>query len=139
MIFTVTPSGLVPQSEYWEEYEKFPMGEDVTAEPKQPRNLGNHRRFFAFLKVVYDMQEVYTNMEDLRVELKLKTGHYTEHITTKGKLIYVPKSMDFSNMDDIKFKDFFSKCIDVALDSFCPSGMGKEHLKGCIDAVLQFG
>ena len=119
MVLTATPSGFIPQPEAWEAYEEaFTMGEDYLSKVSQPRNLGNHRRFYKFLDALYDRQEVYTNKEDLRTELKLRSGHYKEHINVKGDIMYIPKSMDFATLDELEFKQFFSKCIDVALKHF---------------------
>jgi len=60
-------------------------------------------------------------------------GLYAEHITTKGKIIYVPKSMSFAEMDENEFEELYSKFIDIALQHFVT--MGRTELE---DAILRF-
>ena len=75
-------------------------------------------------------------MEDLLTEIKLKTGHYTEHITTKGIVVYIPKSISFAKMDELQFQMFYSKVIDVVLRDFLP--MDKNDLDSMVNEVLSF-
>ncbi|MDX8384423.1 MAG: DUF1367 family protein, partial [Ghiorsea sp.] len=76
-------------------------------------------------------------INDLMVEIKLKTGHYEEHITTKGVMIYVPRSLAFSSMGQEEFDAWYSKLIDVALLNFC-GGMGESKLRGYVEGIMGF-
>ncbi len=95
------------------------QGEIVTTDIKKARNLKHHRLFFALLQTVVVNQEKYRNVDDLLVELKLRIGHYQEHITAAGQLVYVPKSISFDRMDDLEFREFFRKAV-VALAEMFP-------------------
>ncbi len=135
-----TQAGLVPKPERWEEYEEaLAIGEEYMVEVKKKRSVGNHRRFWAFLKIVFDMQELYDTKEDLRTEIKLRCGHYEEHLNVKGDIMYIPKSMSFEDMDEVEFKEFFNKAIDVALRYFCPKDLKAEELNVMIEALITFG
>lgn len=123
----------LPQDE--EKMDSFKNGDIVQAEIKKPRNIRHHRKFFALVNFVMQNQEQYKNQEDLLVEIKLKTGHYQEHITTKGKLIYVPKSISFSKMDEHEFNLFYSKAIDVCIANFM-TGMTPEEVNRQVDNIL---
>jgi hypothetical protein len=98
-----------------EAMNKIKNGTEIMIEYKQKRNVKFHRKAFALLNLVLKNQDKYSNINDLLVEFKLKSGHYEEHITTKGKIIYVPKSIAFSEMDELEFNELYSKFIDIAL------------------------
>ena len=115
---------------------KWKFGDVLCVEVKKPRNGKFHKKFFALLHVVFGNQDKYSNMEDLLTEIKLKTGHYTEHITTKGIVVYIPKSISFAKMDELQFQMFYSKVIDVVLRDFLP--MDKNDLDSMVNEVLSF-
>lgn len=94
---------------------KIKPGVDYLIEIKQPRNLGNHRRFFALLNLVLSNQSTYSNINHLRHVMTLKAGYFDTVITDKGA-VYIPHSISFASMDELKFKEYFSKFIDVACD-----------------------
>jgi hypothetical protein len=110
-----------------EAMNKIKNGTEIMIEYKQKRNVKFHRKAFALLNLVLKNQDKYSNINDLLVEFKLKSGHYEEHITTKGKIIYVPKSIAFSEMDELEFNELYSKFIDIALQQFI--SMSKEELE----------
>jgi hypothetical protein len=35
-----------------------------------------------------------------------------------GKIVYVPKSINFASMDQTEFEKFYSRCIDTAIKYF---------------------
>ena len=79
----------------------------------KPRNLKNHRRFFKFLDVAFDIQDQYMDdqKEEFRKYVLLLGGHYDEFITPTGQILYFPKSMDFASMDELEFIPIFKACI----------------------------
>lgn len=109
----------------------------VRVEYKRPRNVQFHRKFMALVNLVYDNQERYTNREALLTELKLQVGHYQEHVTLGGKLIYQPKSISFASMDDDEFSIFYAKVVDVVLRHFL-TGMSEDELNTMVDSLLGF-
>ena len=113
-----TLRGADPISE--EVLDKLHTGDMLHGSLTKLRNPDHHRKGMALLNYVFKSQEKYTNFEDLLVEFKLKTGWYKEHLTMKGKIVYVPKSISFGSMDQIQFEEFYSKAIDVALKDFIP-------------------
>jgi len=117
--------------------KKFVEGEVYRCEIKKPRNIKFHRKFFALLQYVFENQEKYDTAEDLRVEIELKSGSYAEHITTKGKLIYIPKSIAFEKMDNIEFEKLYNKAVDVILKDFI-IGDTKENIEAQVQEILAF-
>ena len=129
--------GLVPSLPVDEEIlAKWKFGSVLECEVKKPRNGQFHRKFFALMNVVYMNQDRYDILDDLLVEIKLKTGHYHEHITMKGEVIYMPKSISLAKMDEFEFSEFYSKTIDVVLNNFMP--VTPEELDGMVKDVMSF-
>ena len=120
-----------------EKLSKWKLGEVLRAKINKPRNIKFHRKYFALLNVAFDNQDKYTNFEDLRVEVQLKCGWYQEHVTTKGQIVYVPKSIAFSKMDEIEFSELYDKAIDVILKNFC-IGSTKEEINQKVLEILNF-
>jgi len=124
----------LPQDE--EKLARWHYGEVLEVTIKKPRNSAFHRKFFALINVVFDNQDKYDNQAELLTEIKLKCGHYHEHITTKGEIVYVPKSISFANMGELEFEEFYSKAIDVVLKYFMP--IEKEFIDKMVEEVLNF-
>jgi len=99
---------------------KLNVGDIIKAKTNKPRNYEFHKKFFALIDLVFENQDKYETLEDLLVEIKLKVGHYKEHLTTKGQIIYLPKSISFAKMDEAEFSIFYEKVIDVILKYFIP-------------------
>lgn len=94
--------------------KKIKIGKDVEIDIKQPRNLKFHKKMFALLNVGFENQEKYETLEIFRYIMTLKAGHFVEVATDKG-VVFMPKSMKFSKMDDLVFSDLYSKILDVIL------------------------
>jgi len=114
-------------------FSKVKIGETILVDYKPKRNYNFHKKGFSLLSIVFQNQNTYDNLEDLRTEFKLKAGWYQEHVTTKGKIIYIPKSMSFATMDNIEFEEVYSRFIDIALKHFVT--MDKQELE---NQILRF-
>lgn len=100
---------------------KWKFGEVLKVTITKPRNSQFHRKFFALINVAFYNQEKYTNIEDFLTEIKLKIGHYQEHITTKGVVVYMPKSISFANVDEMTFQIIYDKTVRVIINDFMPT------------------
>ena len=119
-------------------YQKMVVDKAYECEIKEEsRNSRFHRKFFALMKIVLDMQERYDTVNDLRVEVLLRGGFYHEHLNINGVIQYIPDSMSFSSMSKKKFEELYSKSIDVCLKYFC-QGLTPEILEQQVDRVLNF-
>lgn len=83
--------------------------------------------------LVFNNQDKYDTIESMVTEIKLRVGHYEEHMTVKGTLIYVPKSISFDEMDQLEFDEFYSKAVNCCLKYFVP-GDNQE----LIDRISRF-
>ncbi len=121
-----------------EDFEKaktIRYGQIVRVKLTKPRNSLFHRKFMALMQFLFQNQERYKTLKDLIVEIKLKTGHYQEHVTLKGKIVYVPKSISFAKMDEHEFRIFYSKTIDVCISSFL-EGMTVDEINQRVEQIL---
>lgn len=103
-----------------EALKKWKQGTVVRCEVKRPRNYKFHKKGFALFNLVFENQEKYETIEDLITEIKLRVGHYEEHITMKGVMVYVPKSISFGSMDEDEFNAFYNKAVNIVLKYFIP-------------------
>jgi len=116
---------------------KWSAGEVLRAKVSKMRNPKFHRKYFALLQVMLDGQEKYTNPEDLLTEVKIRIGHYSEHITAQGELVYVPRSISFVNCDELEFESIYSKTLDVALKNVLPNWT-KDEVEAHVSRILGF-
>lgn len=60
----------------YENIKNLPLNEPFKVEYKKQRNAKFHRKFFSLVKLVYDNQEVYNNIDHLRKHLTIASGFY---------------------------------------------------------------
>lgn len=111
--------------------EDIPYGQ-VMVELKKSRNPGNHRRFFAFVKNSFDMQDEFDSIEVWRKYITMKAGFFDEVVTEKG-VMYWPQSIAWEKMDEIEFRDMFNKVINAFIRYY-----GKNLDQSQINAILEF-
>lgn len=112
--------------------EKIPYGE-VMADIHKNRSTGNHRRFFAFIKMSFDMQDHYEEPEIWRKVIQMKAGFFDEVVTEKGEALYLPQSIAWDKLDEIEFKDLFSRVINAFIKYY---GNGLNTIQ--INSILEF-
>lgn len=118
--------------------EKYKNNAILYVDLRKPRNGKFHRKFFALIHVIYEAQDQYSTEEDLLVEIKLRAGHYQEHVTARGKMMYIPKSLSFDSMDGDEFAVFYDKAISTALKYLLPKTYTREALDQLIDKIISF-
>ena len=129
---------LVPADQYQaEELNNIPKGSEVVIEYRAKRNGGNHRRFFKFIRVAFDMQEHYTSREALRFALIVKAG-YVEKIEShkNGAIALMPQSLKFSEMGEEKFKKVFKDVIGAFIEML--GEMGRPISEDEMMQIIEF-
>lgn len=104
-----TPSGLKPlyDSDY-DNYSKIPLGEEFEIEYTRKRNSKFHRKFFALLKLAFENQQDYRNLDEMRKDLIIVAGYYDEHINLiTGEVTKLHKSISFSSIDELQFSEIY--------------------------------
>lgn len=105
------------------------QGEIVGLRLSKARNPAFHRKYRALVRHVYQScGGQWRSPEDLHVELKIRCGHYTEHLTARGELVYVPDSTAFDRMDETVFARFYDDVIRLICSEVVP-GLDEAALR----------
>jgi len=81
-------------------------GREVMAKISQPRNTHFHRKYFALLGVALDMVPEDYTAEQFRALCTVGAG-YCEFLGSGEKMIAIPKSISFANMDETQFERLY--------------------------------
>jgi len=75
-------------------FEKFRANTWYKSDCRKARNPEFHKKGMALVRLIFESQEQYRELEDLLVELKLKAGWYTEHVrqAPPSKLLHAFRS-----------------------------------------------
>jgi len=98
---------------------KIDNGKIVECDIKQPRNVELHRLFFAMLRIAFDnwqRQPSYKSIDELLIALKYEVGFVEKSFLFNKKIVSIPRSISFTETDNIEFKEFFNKCSYVLSD-----------------------
>lgn len=111
--------------------QRIEEGKRVRAVVTVPRNLKHHNLLFALLNTVWKAQPEprrFPTQYSLLDALKMATGHVREVMDLQGKIHYVPASIDFASMDQVKFSEWFDAAITVILERVLLN-VGREALE----------
>lgn len=139
LIKTIDNHFIPSSDEDYEKVRKFKAGEVYKGDIKKPRNIKFHRKFFALINTIYDIQRHFDNIKALRYWLTMKAGYFQLFIAPNGENVYIPDSISFDKMDGIAFEDLFNKVIDIAIshDKICLGNTQKE-IEHQVDKVLGY-
>lgn len=101
-----------------EKLKRFKAGDPFMADVTKPRNLRFHKKAFALFNMVFENQEVYTNIDDLRYDLTIEAGYFNEGLNIYGEVIKRAKSISFASMDDIEFGEYYEAIIKTIVKYF---------------------
>lgn len=91
--------------------ETIPMGKTLKAEVTQPRNIKHHKLFFALCgRIGAGIGKPAAWVADA---FKVETGTFTVY-HYGGKDHMVLGSISFASMDQIAFREFFERCVEIA-------------------------
>lgn len=102
----------------YEVLKKLRKNTPLAFEIKQERNYKFLKKFFALLNLVYENQEMYTDIEDLRSDLTIEAGYYVLRYNIHGEEIKKAKSISFAKMEEAEFSELYNKIIDVIVKYF---------------------
>lgn len=99
----------------------YKIGDTYRASVVKPRNLRNHRRYWALVNLVYQNADGYASAELVHAHLKLLAGRCSPVVSkTTGETFLVPESISFSAMDEAEFQDFWGRCIKAVCEHILP-------------------
>ena len=68
--------------------------------------------------MVFQNQEVYSDINHLREELTKACGFYEKYTNHRGITVYKAKSISFASMDDFEFDELYNKFLDKVVEVF---------------------
>lgn len=114
-------------------YNKISLDEEFEIDYKRIRNPKFHRKFFKLIQTVFENQEKYRLLDELREDLTIAAGYHYEHVNfLTGEIKIKAKSIAFHNMDDTEFSELYTSVIDQIVLYF---NFGKQDL---IDHIEQY-
>jgi len=121
---------------YDSDYEKakqIPLNEPFEVKYTKKRNGKFHRKFFGLVNLCYQNQSIFNNIEHLRKELIICSGHYDLIFDLEsGEQKKEAQSISFASMDEIAFNQLYSDVLNVICDKFL---LDKEEV---LESVLQY-
>lgn len=106
----------------------LPLGQPIKVKISRPRNLQQHRKFYALLQIVFQNQSIYPTIEALLAVIKITLGHCDIVKLPDGQMVPVVKSISFASMPQDDFNRFYSATIDLVLQHFL-AGIEKTELE----------
>lgn len=106
--------GAMAWSKFRRAVDGLGVGETLSFSWKAPRSPGFHRRFFAKLGRLFDMQEQFLDVEALRAWLTVGAGECDFYPGPKGRMVALPRSIAWDRLDDVEFAALVAK-IDTFL------------------------
>ena len=93
---------------------KLPVGEPFLISYVKVRNPAHLRKYFAFLKAVYDnlpekYEQNWPDFESFRKGVQMYSGYFTETVTLKGDRMLIPKSIAYNELDEMAFSELHTK------------------------------
>ena len=116
-----------------DELSGMKIGQVYKVKYTKPRNYKFHKKYFALLTTAYDNQEKYDAFEHFRDAVTMQAGYYETHASLgTGKLIFKPKSISFTKMDESEFSKLYNKTIDIILKYVMP-GSTREAIEKIVN------
>jgi hypothetical protein len=114
-----TIGGLAPcHAHDAERLDAFATGQDLEVTIKQRRSLPQQRLYWLTLHKVVQATGDYPSAEKLHEALKMALGVVSLMKTMDGKIVAIPDSTAFANMDGAAFKDFFDRSMDAIAERY---------------------
>ena len=147
-----TLGGLMPDTEEdQEKLKRFKMGDVCKAEITNPRNVKFFRKWWALVKVGYELWEetcprhkhkgmdVLPNFERFRRDVTVLAGFAKATVNVRGELRLEAESISFANMDEEHFEELYSQTINVLLQKVLTGrGITEERLRKMSESVMDF-
>ena len=131
-----TPSGFV--AVYPEDMPRWPVGGELLATIRLPRNIHLHRKAFALLKALHPhVMDRYPSQEGLRKALTIGAGYVDDVLDVKtGELHLQAKSWAFSGMGDEEFQLLYSAMVGLAIDMV--AGTNADDWESAVMEIARF-
>ena len=145
--------GLLPADQASAEYlDGCKLGQVIACKPSKVRNYQFHKKYFALLKVAFELWEPpyqksellegrfgkpEPNYDRFRKELLIMAGFAEPVINLRGEYKLEAKSISFSKMKAEEFEDVYNRTIDAAL-KILPDRINKKDIDNAVNKILNF-
>ena len=102
----------------YDKAKKMKAGTLYECDVKKKRNYMFHKKYFALINMVFDNQEIYSNIDHLREGITIEAGYYDYVLNFHGEHDKKVQSINFSSMDEFEFNELYSATIDVIIKYF---------------------
>jgi len=93
-------------------------GSTLIVEVWSPRNMQQHRKFFAILNNVVEATGRWTSTEHLRRDILISLHRYDEHVNEfTGEIVKVPHSMAVASMPREDFERLYAETITLLTEA----------------------
>ena len=155
LLFQRATTGLLPACEEAAEWlRKKKLGATILVEPREIRNGGFHRKYFALLNLAFDYwrdnaetieykgQPVLPDFDRFRRDVAILAGFYRPVTNIKGEVRLEAESISFASMSEERFEELYSAKINVLLQrvfngSVCTK-WSEEQLRSVAEQVVSF-
>lgn len=121
--------------------EQLTAGELFTISAWFPRSGKFHRMHFAMLAAIYDAQEQFEDVEQLRMWAEVGAGHCTFVPGPTGRMVAIPKSIAYDKLDDAEFADHHEAVKrflrSARAQSFLWPHLSPEDAGSMVEAILE--
>lgn len=154
-LFRRGDSGLIPSTE--ESMEWFTdkkIGSSFLVVPKEVRNPGFFKKYFALMQLAYDEwsnnidsmeykgERVLPNFKNFRHDTTILAGFYKSYVNLKGEVRLEAESIAWARMTEERFEKLYSKTIDVLLRMVYNGKIAprrtEEELRDLVDQIAGF-
>lgn len=121
-----TASGLIPLYDAdYDQKRKLKIGEVYQVDIKKSRNYELHKKYFSLINAAWDYQNekrqahFKNSIEQFRKSVEVAAGHCDTVWNIKLKCeVDIPKSISFSNMDELEFRELYENVRTVLFSVF---------------------
>ena len=130
---------------------RFKVGETVRMELRLMRNGQFHRKWFALVKIAYDIwaetmpaqeyhgRDVLPDFDRFRRDLVIMAGFFRPVCNARGELRVEAESIAWGSMTQDRFEKLYSATIDVILTKIIPQrNMTEAELREWAERVVRF-
>lgn len=98
---------------------KIPMANFVQIDAKKVRSPQFHKRAFALMHQMFDMQDEFIAFEPFRYWLTIKAGYIDFQIVRPdGTTVVKPQSLAYASMPEYRFERWWNDVVQVFIDEF---------------------
>lgn len=120
-------------------FESIPSGEIFEFDFIKKRNAKFHKKYFAMLNTVVQHTEKWENVEQIRPIILISAGHCdTIWNPVTGAFEQHAKSINWAQMDEVKFSRLYQDSLTIILKHFMPDGYDKATFNQALNEIMDF-